>query len=171
MTPWQLVWTGCKDIITAVYSKPEFFLWKRGPGRSQFVSNFIKNLNINLTMESHIKSGIKSILQIADIKTLLVIILDGFNSGQFALVDPIHEFPRSSFFVSNFLNFDVKKWLLHKFNFAPEIFPIFQTSCHPIIVQSKTILLIPPTLGMFCDIDSFWICSPCYSTKVWTDWD
>jgi len=60
-------------------------------------------------MKSHIKSGMKNIPQIADIKTLLVIILDGFNSRQFALIDPIHEFPRSSFFVSNFLNFDIKK--------------------------------------------------------------
>ena len=103
----------------------------------------------------------KSIPQIADIKTLLVIILDGFNSGQFALVDPIHEFPRSLFFVSNFLNFDIKKWLLCKFDFAPENFPIFQTSCYSIIVQSKTTFLVPPTLGMSCDIDLFWICSPC----------
>ena len=161
MTSWQLVWTRCKDIIAAVYSKPKFFLWKRGPEGSQFVSNFIENLDINLTIESHIKSGMKDIPQIADIKTLLVIILDSFNSRQFTLVDPIHEFPRSSFFVSNFLNFDVKKWLLRKFNFAPENFPIFQTSYHSITVQSKTTLLIPPTFGMSCDIDSFWICSPC----------
>jgi len=60
-------------------------------------------------MESHIKSGMKSVPQVVDIKTLLVIILDGFDGRQFVLIDPIHEFPRSLFFVSDFLNFDIKE--------------------------------------------------------------
>ena len=106
-------------------------------------------------MESCIESRMKSIPQVVDIKTLLIIILDSFDGGQFVLVNPIYEFPRSLFFVSDFLNFDVKEWSLYRFDFDLENFPIFQTSCCPIIVQSKTILLVPPTLGISHDIDLF----------------
>jgi len=60
-------------------------------------------------MESHIESRIKSISQVTNVKTLLVVILDGFDGRQFALVDLIYEFPRSSFFVSDFLNFNVEE--------------------------------------------------------------
>ena len=60
-------------------------------------------------MESRIESGMKSVPQVVDIKTLLVIILDSFDGRQFVLIDPIHEFPRFLFFVSNFLNFDIEE--------------------------------------------------------------
>jgi len=60
-------------------------------------------------MESHIESRMKGIPQVANIKTLLVVILDGFDGRQFVLVDPVHEFPRFLFFVSDFLNFDVEE--------------------------------------------------------------
>jgi len=60
-------------------------------------------------MESYIECGMKGIPQIVNVKTLLIIILNGFNGGQFAFIDPVHELPRSLFFVSDFLNFDVKK--------------------------------------------------------------
>jgi len=60
-------------------------------------------------MKSHIESEIKGIPQVADVKTLLVIILDGFDSRQFALVNLVYKFPRFLFFVSDFLNFDIKE--------------------------------------------------------------
>ena len=60
-------------------------------------------------MESCIECGMKGILQVVDVKTLLIIILDGFDSGQFAFIDLVHELPRSLFFVSDFLNFNVKE--------------------------------------------------------------
>jgi len=60
-------------------------------------------------IESHIENRMKGILQVANVKILLVIILDGFDGRQFALVDSVYEFPRSLFFVSNFLNFDVEE--------------------------------------------------------------
>ena len=41
-------------------------------------------------MESHIESGMKSVLQVVDIKTLLIVILDGFNGRQLALVDLVY---------------------------------------------------------------------------------
>ena len=161
MTPWQLVWAGCRGIIAASYSESKFFFWKSRPGGGWFVSNFIKNLDINLMMESRIESRMKDIPQVANIKTLLVVILDGFDGRQFVLVDPVHEFPRFLFFVSDFLNFDVEEWSLYRFDFALKNFPIFQTFCHPIIVQSTTALLVLPILGMSRNIDSFWIYSPC----------
>ena len=104
-------------------------------------------------MESYIESRIKNIPQVVNIKTLLIIILDGFDGGQFMLVDPVHEFPRFSFFVSDFLNFGVEERSLCKFDFALENFPIFQTSCYLIIVQHIFALLVPPTLGMLHDVD------------------
>ena len=76
-------------------------------------------------MKSSIENKMKSIPQVINIKTLLIIILDGFDGRQLALVNPIHEFPRPSFFVSDFLNFDVKERLLCGFDFALENFPIF----------------------------------------------
>ena len=60
-------------------------------------------------MESYIECGMKGILQVVDVKTLLIIILDGFNGRQFVFIDLVHELPRSLFFVSDFLNFDVKE--------------------------------------------------------------
>ena len=60
-------------------------------------------------MESHIESGMKGIPQITNVKILLVTVLNSFDGRQFILVDPIHEFPRSLFFVSDFLNFDVEE--------------------------------------------------------------
>ena len=106
-------------------------------------------------IESRIESRMKSILQVINIKTLLIIILDGFNGRQFMLVDPVHEFPRSSLFVNDFLNFVVKERSLCKFDFALENFPVFQTSCYSIIVQHTSTLLVPPTLGMLCNVDLF----------------
>jgi len=60
-------------------------------------------------MESYIEYGVKGIPQVVDVKTLLIIILDGFDGGQFAFIDLVHELPRSLFFVSDFLNFDIEE--------------------------------------------------------------
>ena len=84
-------------------------------------------------MESHIEYGVKGIPQVVDVKTLLIIILDGFDGGQFAFIDLVHELPRSLFFVSDFLNFDIEEWLLSSFDFALEYFPIFKISCCHIV--------------------------------------
>ena len=97
----------------------------------------------------------ESVLQVIDIEILLVIIFDGLNGRQLVLVDPAHEFPRSLFLISNFLNFSVEERSLRRFDCALENFPIFQISCHSIIVQHTSILFVPPTLGILCDVDSF----------------
>jgi len=81
-----------------------------------------------LAIESHIESGMKCIPQVVDIETLLIMVFDSLNGRQLALVDPAHEFPRSLFFVNNFLNFCVKERLLCSFDCALEPFPVFQIS-------------------------------------------
>jgi len=77
-----------------------------------------------LTIKSSVESGMKGIPQVINVKTLLIVILDGFNSGQFMLVNPVHEFPRFSFLVSNFLNFVGKERSLRCLDFVLENFPI-----------------------------------------------
>ena len=91
----------------------------------------------------------KGIPQVVDVKALLIIILDGFDGRQFVFIDPVHELSRFSFFVSDFLNFD------SSLDFVLEYFPTFKTSCHPKVAQCKTALLIPPTLGVSCDLNLF----------------
>jgi len=106
-------------------------------------------------MESHIESGMKCVPQVINIETLLIIVFDSLDGMQLALVDPAHEFPRSLFFVSNFLNFDVEERSLRSFDYTLETFPIFQISYHSILVQHTSTLFVLPTLGMLRDIDSF----------------
>ena len=110
----------------------------------------------------------ESISQVINIETLLVIIFDGLNGRQLVLVDPAYKFPRFLFLISDFLNFGVEERSLHRFDCALETFPIFQISCHSIIVQCTSTLFIPPTLGMLCDVDLFWIHSP-YIFDFWCE--
>jgi len=79
-------------------------------------------------MESHIESRMKCVPQVINIEILLIMVFDGLDGRQLALVDPAHEFPRSLFFVDDFLNFCVKERLLHSFDYALEPFPVFQIS-------------------------------------------
>jgi len=79
-------------------------------------------------MKSCIESGMKCVLQVINIETLLIMVFDGLDGRQLELVDPAHEFPRSLFFVNDFLNFFVKKRSLCSFDCALEPFPVFQIS-------------------------------------------
>jgi len=96
----------------------------------------------------------KCVSQVIDVETLLIMVFDGLNGRQLVLVNLAHEFPRSLFFVNNFLNFGIKERSLCSFNCALKPFPVFQISCHSILVQRTSTLFIPPTLGMLCDVDS-----------------
>jgi len=60
-------------------------------------------------MKSGVKRGVESILQAIEQKTRLIVVFDCFHSWQFALANPIHEFPRSSALVGDLLDLDVKK--------------------------------------------------------------
>jgi len=64
----------------------------------------------------------KSIPQIPNIKTLLIVVFNSFDSGKFLLVDPVHEFPGTSSFVSNLLDFGIKEDLLRRLDFTLKAF-------------------------------------------------
>ena len=51
--------------------------------------------------------------------------------------------------------------MFRRFDFTLEHFPIFQTSCCPIVVQYMILFFIPLALGMFRDFDTFAILVPC----------
>jgi len=105
-------------------------------------------------IESCIESGMKCIPQVVDIETLLIMVFDGLDGRQLALVDLAHEFSRSLFFINDFLNFGIEERLLCSFDCTLEPFPVFQISCHFILVQRTSTLFIPPTLGMLHEVDS-----------------
>jgi len=76
----------------------------------------------------------KNILQISNIKTLLIVVFNSFDNKKFLLVDPVHEFSETLSFISNLLNFSIKKDSLCRLNFTFEGFLIFQTSRYLVIV-------------------------------------
>ena len=77
------------------------------------------------------------------------------------LVDPAHEFPGSSFFIGNFLDFEIKKELLGGFDCFLKDLPVFKSSLCPVISQGLVIVFVLPALGMSSDIDELSIISPC----------
>ena len=90
------------------------------PRESWFIDDFIKNINIHLMIESCVESRMKCIPQVINVMTLLTVMFDGFDSGSFFFVDPVHKFPRILFFVSNFLNFEIEEGLFGQFDLALE---------------------------------------------------
>ena len=74
---------------------------------------------------------------------------DGFNGRKFASTNPIHQFPRTTTFICNFLNFCVKEGFLNILNYLLETLPIIETSCRSIIIERPTIFFCPPLVGMF----------------------
>ena len=51
----------------------------------------------------------------------------------YVFVNPVHEFPRSLFFVGDFLDFKIKEGSLGGFDCFLEDLPVFESSCRPII--------------------------------------
>jgi len=54
--------------------------------------------------------------------------IDHFNSWEFSLFNPIHEFSRTTVFIRNFLDFCVEKSLFGLFDYSFESLPVFQMS-------------------------------------------
>ena len=59
------------------------------------------------------------------------------------------------FFIDDFLNFEIKERSLGKFDLILEDFPVFKISWYPVITQCLITFLVPPALGVFCDVDVF----------------
>jgi len=63
----------------------------------------------------------------------LVVEFDHFNGRKFSLVDPIHKFPRASFLVGYFLNFEIEESPLGVLDHSSEGFPILQLLQRPVV--------------------------------------
>ena len=72
-------------------------------------------------------------LQVINFQAWLVVVLDHFNSQKFLLVNPIHKFLRTSFFVGYFLNFEVEESVLGVLDCFLKGFPILQVPQQPIV--------------------------------------
>ena len=91
----------------------------------------------------------------------MIIVFDGFNSRKFASTNPIHQFPRTTTFIRNFLNFRVKKGSLDVLNYLFETLSIVETSCHSIVIERITTFFCPPLLAMFGNFRFLGIFCPC----------
>ena len=58
----------------------------------------------------------------------MTIVVDSLDSGEFSLLNPIHQFPRASVLVHNFLNFVIEVGSLDVFNSCLEFLLVFETS-------------------------------------------
>lgn len=74
---------------------------------------------------SPVEGRVKSIPNIFNFNTQTVVILDSFNGRKLAFVDPIHKKLWTSFFICDFLYFEVKKCSFHLLDYVFEFFPIF----------------------------------------------
>ena len=83
----------------------------------------------------------------------MTIMLDGFDSRKLAFIDPIHEFPWTSSFVGDFLNFLIEEELFSTLDYSSELLPIFDTFGQPIFFEVSATLFISPTFGVLGNID------------------
>ena len=83
----------------------------------------------------------------------MVVIIDSLHSWKFVLINPVHELLRTTTLVGNFLNFGIKKSSFGDFDNILEGFPIFKTSRFSVNIKRSPTLIIPPNLGVLCDLD------------------
>ena len=102
----------------------------------------------------------KSKPKISYIHAQMTIILEYLNSGELSLINLLYKFPRTSFLVSNFLNFEVEERLLWFLDSSFKLLPIFNASGWSIYVQIVITLSIPPALWVSCDINDLWVFGP-----------
>ena len=91
----------------------------------------------------------------------MVVIIDSLHSWKFALVNPVHELPRTETLVGDFLNFGIEKSSFGDFNDILEEFPIFKASRFSVNVKRSSTLIISPNLGVLHNLDSSSIRLPC----------
>ena len=90
--------------------------------------DFIKNVEVNLTVKSRIERFMESVPQAVKSEAQLTIVVDSLNSGEFSLLNPIHQFPRASTLVCYLLNFVIKVGSLDVFDSCLEFLPVIETS-------------------------------------------
>ena len=90
-------------------SRFEFMSGEQHPDLTQFMVNFIKNADINLTMKGHVERIVKGVPQAVRSETRTIVVFDCFSHQELSSLDPIYQFPRSTAFISDFLDFIIKE--------------------------------------------------------------
>ena len=90
--------------------------------------DFIKNVEVNLMVKSRIERLMESIPQAVKSEVRLTIIVNSLDSGEFSLLNPIHQFPRASTLVCYLLNIVIKVGSLDIFDSHLEFLPVIKTS-------------------------------------------
>ena len=94
----------------------------------RFVLDFVGDIKVDLTIESYIECIIECILQTVKNETWLSIMSDGFDGWEFSSLYPVHQFPGTSTFICDFLDFIVEERSLGIFDNLLEFLPILETS-------------------------------------------
>ena len=79
------------------------------PDLTRFMVNFIKNAGINLTMKGHVECIVESVPQAVGSETRTIVVFDRFSRRRLSSLDSIHQFPRSTAFICDFLDFIIKE--------------------------------------------------------------
>ena len=56
----------------------------------RFLLEFIKNFDVDLTMKRSVERVMKSVPKTLRSETRLIVVLDGFDSRKFSLLDSVH---------------------------------------------------------------------------------
>ena len=91
--------------------------------------------------------------------------IDSLDGRKFLSPNLVHQFPKTTTLVRNFLNFIVKKRSFDIFNYLLEFLPIFKTSWRSIVIERVTTFLHPPLFGMLGDFWFLGIFCSCLSDK------
>ena len=94
----------------------------------RFVLDFVGDVKVDLTIESYIECIIERVLQTVKNETWLSIMSDGFDGWEFSSLYLVHQFPGTSTFICDFLDFIVKERSLGIFDNLLEFLPILETS-------------------------------------------
>ena len=114
-----------------------------------FLLEFVKNFDVDLTMKRSVERVVKSVPKTLRGETRLIVVLDGFDSRKFSLLDLVHQLPWTMTFVRDFLDFVIKERSLGILDCRFERFPIFAASFCPVCKQGASARFQPPLLGVF----------------------
>ena len=79
-------------------------------------------------VKSRIEKLMESVPQAVKSEAWLTIVVNSLDSGEFSLLNPIHQFPRALTLVHYFLNFVIKVGSLDVFDSCLEFLPVIKTS-------------------------------------------
>jgi len=98
--------------------------------------------------------------KIIQFETWLTIEFDGFQDRELSFVDPVHELPWLFPLVSYFLDFKVKEHSFSVLDSFAEGLPVFETLGSSVFLEFPIAIVVPPTLGVLCDVGGFCVSIP-----------